>query len=107
MESEAGDLGKLFRERDQSQSRPTRPPAPAKVAVEVNKEVVLSGETQSAVSIATEVHEVESQVPCGGRAKFPTPLPDEQRKPRTLENMEKEAKMLAKFMAEYDRNSKL
>ncbi|RPB25615.1 HIT-domain-containing protein [Terfezia boudieri ATCC MYA-4762] len=103
IESEAGDLDKLFRERDNSQLRPTEPSTPVKVAVEVNKEMVLSGETQSAVSIA----EAESQVPGRGRAKFPTPLPDELRKPRTLDEMEKEAKILAKFMAEYDRNSKL
>lgn len=102
MESEAGDLGKLFRERDQPQSRP-----PAKVAVEANYEVTLSGETRSAEPIAAEVHEAESQLPCGGRAKFPIPPPDELRKPRTLDDMEKEAKMLAKFMAEYDENSKL
>ncbi|KAF8416175.1 HIT-like domain-containing protein [Tirmania nivea] len=49
----------------------------------------------------------ESQVPDGERAKFPTPLPDELRKPRTVDDMEKEAKMLAKFMTEYDRCSKL
>lgn len=103
IESEAGDLGKLFRERDQSQSRPIV--TPARTTVDVDKKVVLSGETQP---IAAGVHEAEQQqVPGGGRAKFPMPLPDEQRKPRTVDDMEKEAKILAKFMAEYDGNSKL
>jgi len=69
--------------------------------------VAVSGGTQSAVSIAAQVHEGESQAPGGGRAKFPTPLPDALRKPRTIDDMEKEAKMLAKFMAEYDTNSRL
>lgn len=103
IESEAGDLGKVFREGESSRSTtPGTPPPAAKIAVEVNKELVLSGETQSAVSIAADNHESS-----GERPKFPTPLPDELRKPRTVEDMEKEAKMLAKFMAEYDNNSKL
>ena len=103
MESEAGDLGKLFRERDQSQSGSSAPSTSTNAAVEVNKEVVSSGEAP----IAAEVQGAGSQVLVRGRAKFPTPLPDELRKPRTVDDMEKEAMMLAKFMAEYDRNSKL
>lgn len=76
--------------------------------MEVNKEIVLSGETQSAVSIAAEAYAEETgTLPGGGRAKFPTPLPDELRKPRTVEDMEREAKLLAKYMAEYDSASKL
>ena len=104
IESEAGDLGKLLRERDQSQSRPISPSALAKVGVEVSNVVVSEG-PQSAVSIVPQVHEGET--PGGGRAKFPTPLPDVLRKPRTVDDMEKEAKMLAKFMAEYDTKSRL
>ena len=108
LESEAGDLGKIFRECDDPREahRPATPPTSARVMTEAMKEVVLTGVTQTPVSTAEQPGVQQQQqvaLPAvGTRPKFPVPLPDELRKPRTLEEMQKEAELLARFMNDYD-----
>ena len=102
LESEAGDLGKLFHQRDQSRSRPS---TPNKIPKEMDNEIVITGGADPAVSQAAQC--AVTPYTLSERPKFPIPLPDELRKPRTVEDMEKEAKLLAKFMAEFENGAKL
>lgn len=114
LESEAGDLGKIFRERNNLHEahQQATPTTLAKGAIEASKETVLTTVAQGPVSIVEQPRLQQQQqqmtLPAGDmRPKFPVPLPDELRKPRTVEEMEREAKLLAHFMDEYDQNSKL
>lgn len=81
IESEDGDIGRQLREKDERGE---------------NDVAGAGGET----STAQKKNEVKKD---GERPKFPAPPPDEQRKPRTLEIMEREAEMLGRLMEEEDR----
>ena len=80
IESDAGHLGKVFRDRDTAEV----------VAAEVNKELKTDGQ------------KVGSTLPIAERPKFPVPVPDELRRPRTVEEMEVEARLLARVMGEIE-----
>ncbi|KAF8476845.1 HIT-like domain-containing protein [Kalaharituber pfeilii] len=89
IESDAGDLGKIFREQGQS--------IPSVVSTQLNKELVVEHNSGSMLVTVDDPQDSTED-----RPKFPMPLPDELRQPRTVKEMEKEAKLLAKFMEETD-----
>ena len=102
LESEAGDLGKIFREHGEAH-RPPTPQKPPRVTTEAIKEMTFTGVIQAPVSTVEQPGvQQQQQVALPVRPKFPVPLPDELRKPRTIEEMQKEAELLARFMADYD-----
>lgn len=95
IESDAGDLGKIFREQHTEKEK--KPSTPEAVAASINEELVLDN-----AGIATSIAAEGASLSVTGRPKFPTPPADHLRKPRTVVEMEKEARTLARFMEAVD-----
>ena len=110
LESEEGDLGKIFREHGDGPREAHQPDTlsePARVITDAMEEMVLTGVMQAPVSSAEQPGLQQQQqvalpaVGMGTRPKFPVPLPDELRKPRTTEEMREEAQLLERYMDDY------